>query len=84
MKPKFVEARLHTDMTAGHKNFRYNKRIQEIRARFLGAGNLGLPQYLIVSPSAPYKPLATKFDGAGGGIEGFRKFFAAAGSSNGG
>lgn len=75
LKPKFVEVRLHTDMQAAHPNFGFNKRIQELREHFLGKGNPGLPQYVVVSADDPKTPLATKFDGAKGDGPAFRKFF---------
>ena len=42
------------------------------------AGNIGLPQYVILDPGAIDKPLATKFDGSYGKVPAFKKFFARA------
>jgi hypothetical protein len=57
LTPNFVEARIHTDLTESHPHFKLNKRIQEIRARFLGAGNIGLPQYIVVDPMDPFRAI---------------------------
>ena len=57
LSPNFVEARIHTDLTASHPHFKFNARIQEIRTRFLGAGNIGLPQYIVVDPLDPYRAI---------------------------
>lgn len=51
LSSKYVEARLHTDLSSGHERYKFNERIQEVRAHFLGEGNIGLPQYVIVDPN---------------------------------
>jgi hypothetical protein len=75
LEPGFVEARLHTDLNSRHPNYKFDKRIQEVRAEYLGEGNIGLPQYLILDPNDLTKPKAKKFDGSYGGVEAFKKFF---------
>lgn len=75
LKPKFIEVRLHTDLTSTHPNYeKFAARITEVRDQYLGKGNIGLPQYLILDPNNPDKPIARK-GGGGGGVEAFQKFF---------
>ena len=50
LSSKYVEARLHTDLPVSHERYKFNERIQGIRAHFLGEGNIGLPYYIIVDP----------------------------------
>lgn len=45
----FVEARLHVDLPAKHRNAPYSKRIQELRHKFVGA-NLAIPHLIVVDP----------------------------------
>ena len=63
LTPNFVEARIHTDLTEAHPTYKFNDRIQEIRARFLGKGNIGLPQYIVVDPADPFRQIG-KLSGA--------------------
>ena len=57
LTPRFVEARLHTDLPESHPHYKFNARIQEVRTRFLGKGNIGLPHYIVVDPLDPYKSI---------------------------
>jgi hypothetical protein len=74
LEPGFVEARLHADYPSSHKNYKFDARIQEVRTQYLGKGNIGLPQYVILDPNNLKKPLARKLDGSYGLIPAFKKF----------
>ena len=76
LEPGFVEARLNTDLKSGHPHFKYDDRIQELRTKYLGAGNTGLPQYLVFDPHRLEAPIAKRAGSAG--IQVFVDFFRAA------
>ena len=73
LTPNFVEARLHTDLPEAHPHFKLNARIQEVRAKFLGAGNIGLPQYIVVDPLDPFRSIVKLSGSAKAGT--FVRFF---------
>ena len=77
LMPGFVEARLHTDMTSSMPGYdKYNARIQEVRTKYLGAGNLGLPHYFVFNPQELDRPILNRSGKASRKI--FREFFEAA------
>lgn len=76
LNPGFVEARIHTDLTEAHPTYKFNKRIQEVRARFLGEGNIGLPVYIVVDPNDPFREIV-RMEGAKDAAT-FVRFFKAA------
>ena len=80
LTPRFVEARLHTDLPESHPHYKFNARIQEVRARFLGEGNIGLPHYIVVDPLDPYRSIV-KLSGSAGANTFVRFFKKAAGDS---
>ena len=82
LRPGFVEARLHTDMTESMPGYaKYNKRIQEVRTKYLGAGNLGLPHYFVFDPANLDRPVVNRSGKASRQV--FREFFEAARSKGG-
>ncbi len=76
LEPGFVEARLNTDLKSGHPHFKYDDRIQKLRVQYLGAGNTGLPQYLVFDPNRLETPIATRAGSAA--IPVFVEFFRGA------
>ncbi len=77
LRKGFVEARLHTDMTESMKGYEeFNARIQEVKTRYLGAGNIGLPHYFLFDPSDLGKPIARRAGKAPSRV--FLEFFRAA------
>ena len=76
LTPSFVEARLHTDLPRSHPHYNFNARIQEVRARFLGKGNIALPQYIVVDPLDPFRSIV-KLSGSTG-ADTFVRFFKTA------
>ena len=69
----FVEARIHTDLTPAHPTYGFNARIQEVRAQFLGKGNVAVPQYIVVDPADPFRAIV-KLEGAASADK-FVRFF---------
>ena len=83
LKERYVEARLHTDMTEAMPVYaRYNTRIQGLRDKYIGKGNVGIPQYFILKPDDLDHPLARRPGSAG--VSTFLKLFAAAEANVGG
>jgi len=77
LRKGFVEARLHTDMTSAMPGYaEYNARIQEVRTKYLGKGNLGLPHYFVFKPGDLDSPLLNRSGKASRKV--FREFFEAA------
>ena len=47
-------------MTEKHDGFaKFNKRIQQVRVQYLGAGNTGLPYYFVFDPKKLDTPLSS-------------------------
>lgn len=83
LRKGFVEARLHTDMTPSMAVYaKYNARIKEVLAQYLGEGNWGLPHYFVFDPSDLNKPLAHRSGKAS--VQVFKDFFEAAQASRSG
>jgi hypothetical protein len=73
----FVEARLHMDMTPAMKNYaKFNARVNEVRDKYAGVGNIGLPRYYVLDPNKLDTPLATRSGKASRAV--FREFFTKA------
>ena len=69
----FVEARLNTDLPESHPHYKFNERIQGLRATLLGKDNPGLPQYFVADPNNIERPLIKRSGAAG--VDKFVSFF---------
>ncbi|MCA8957741.1 MAG: hypothetical protein KDC87_16820 [Planctomycetes bacterium] len=83
LKRGFIEARLHTDMTPDMKGYtEHNARIQELRDKYIGKGNIGLPWYFIFHPDHLDRWIDRRDGGAR--LAEFRAFFTQARAQSGG
>lgn len=77
LEPRFIEARLHIDIKPWQPGYHLRPRIIELRDKYLGVGNAGMPHYLVFDPARLDEPLAHK-EGILGGAEAFLEFFRTA------